>query len=317
MIHRLLFIFFLLSSFISLSHSSDDPWLIIEKATKATKFLNYKGVFRTQHNKEIKSIEITHATNNEQEFLRINVLDGSPGEVLSQGKTTYVYNTIEDNVIIQKRKKQRLFPAIFPSNVEVLKDFYRLSIGKTERIAGRLSQLLVLSPIDDFRYFHYFWLDRKSFLPLKMVVMDKDKNIIEQASFTQINTIDNKNLDWFKPDVDPSKNYIFDDKIVGQGIVKNRFWKVKKIPPGYKEVDFRTKRMSGSNFLSHQLVFSDGLSYVSLFIKPISRGQKPKVGHVKVGINNICAQYQDGYQIMAVGSVPTSTCNKFSETIEF
>jgi len=317
MIHRLLFIFFLLSSFISLSHSSDDPWLIIEKATKATKFLNYKGVFRTQHNKEIKSIEITHATNNEQEFLRINVLDGSPGEVLSQGKTTYVYNTIEDNVIIQKRKKQRLFPAIFPSNVEVLKDFYRLSIGKTERIAGRLSQLLVLSPIDDFRYFHYFWLDRKSFLPLKMVVMDKDKNIIEQASFTQINTIDNKNLDWFKPDVDPSKNYIFDDKIVGQGIVKNRFWKVKKIPPGYKEVDFRTKRMSGSNFLSHQLVFSDGLSYVSLFIKPISRGQKPKVGHVKVGINNICAQYQDGYQIMAVGSVPTSTCNKFSESIEF
>jgi len=317
MIHRLLFIFFLLSSFISLSHSSDDPWLIIEKATKATKFLNYKGVFRTQHNKEIKSIEITHATNNEQEFLRINVLDGSPGEVLSQGKTTYVYNTIEDNVIIQKRKKQRLFPAIFPSNVEVLKDFYRLSIGKTERIAGRLSQLLVLSPIDDFRYFHYFWLDRKSFLPLKMVVMDKDKNIIEQASFIQIKTIDNKNLDWFKPDVDPSKNYIFDDKIVGQGIVKNRFWKVKKIPLGYKEVDFRTKRMSGSNFLSHQLVFSDGLSYVSLFIKPISRGQKPKVGHVKVGINNICAQYQDGYQIMAVGSVPTSTCNKFSESIEF
>ena len=317
MIYRLLFIFFLFPSFISVSHSSDDPWLIIEKAAKATKFLNYKGVFRSQHNKEIKSIEITHATNNEQEFVRMNVLDGSPGEVLSQGKTTYVYNTIEDNVIIQKRKKQRLFPAIFPSNVEILRDFYRLSIGKTERIAGRLSQLVVLSPIDDFRYFHYFWLDSKSFLPLKMIVIDKNENIIEQASFTQINMISNKNLDWFKPDVDPSKNYIFDDKIVGQGIVKNRFWRVKKIPPGYKEVDFRTKRMSGLNFLSHQLVFSDGLSYVSLFIKPISRGQKPKVGHVKVGTNNICARYQDGYQIMAVGSVPTLTCNKFSESIEF
>ena len=317
MIHRLLFIFFLVTSFVSLSHSSDDPWLIIDKAAKATKFLNYKGVYRSQHNKEIKSIEITHATNNDQEFVRMNVLDGSPGEVLSQGKTTYVYNTIEDNVIIQKRKKQRLFPAIFPRNVELLRDIYRLSIGKTERIAGRISQLVVLSPIDDFRYSHYFWLDRKSFLPLKMVVIDKDENIIEQASFTQINMIDNKNLDWFKPDVDPSKNYIFDDKIVDQGIVKNRFWKVKKIPPGYKEVDFRTKRMSGLNFLSHQLVFSDGLSFVSLFIKPISRGQKPKVGHVKVGANNICARYQDGYQIMAVGSVPTSTCNKFSESIEF
>ena len=317
MIYRLLFIFFLFSSFISVSHSSDDPWLIIEKAAKATKFLNYKGVFRSQHNKKIKSIEITHATNNEQEFVRMNVLDGSPGEVLSQGKTTYVYNTIEDNVIIQKRKKQRLFPAIFPSNVETLRDFYRLSIGKTERIAGRLSQLIVLSPIDDFRYFHYFWLDRKSFLPLKMLVIDKNENIIEQASFTQINMISNKNLDWFKPDVDPSKNYIFDDKIVGQGIVINRFWDIKKFPPGFKEVAFITKRMPGLNILSHQLVFSDGLSYLSLFIKPISRGQKPKIGHVKVGTNNVCARYQDGYQIMAVGSVPITTCNKFSESIEF
>ncbi len=316
MIYKLLCIFFLLSS-ISISYSNDDPWLIVDNAIKATKFLDYKGVFHSQHYKEIKSIEITHATNNDQEFIKLNVLDGSPGEVLSQGKTIYVYNTVDNNVIIQKRKQQRLFPAIFPNNSEALKNFYRLSIGKSERIAGRLSQLVVLTPIDNFRYFHYFWLDKKTFLPLKMLVVDQSENIIEQASFTQINMIKEKNLDWFKPEVDPSKNYIFDDKIVGQGIVKNRFWAMKKIPPGYKEVDFVTKRIPGLNILSHQLVFSDGLSYVSLFIKPISRGQKPKVGHVKLGVNNICARYHNGYQIMAVGSVPLITCNNFSESIKF
>ena len=316
MIYKLLCIFFLLSS-ISISYSNDDPWLIVDNAIKATKFLDYKGVFHSQHYKEIKSIEITHATNNDQEFIKLNVLDGSPGEVLSQGKTIYVYNTVDNNVIIQKRKQQRLFPAIFPNNSEALKNFYRLSIGKSERIAGRLSQLVVLTPIDNFRYFHYFWLDKKTFLPLKMLVVDQSENIIEQASFTQINMIKNKNLDWFKPEVDPSKNYIFDDKIVGQDVVKNRFWALQKIPPGYKEVDFITKRIPGLNILSHQLVFSDGLSYISLFIKPISRGQKPKVGHVNLGVNNICARYQNGYQIMAVGSVPLITCNNFSESIKF
>jgi len=316
MIFRLLFALFLFSS-ISISHSTDDPWLIIDKATRATKFLDYKGVFHSKHYEEIKSIEITHATNDDQEFIKLNVLDGSPGEVLSQGKTIYVYNTVDNNVIIQKRKQQRLFPAIFPDNIEVLKNFYRLSIGKSERIAGRLSQLVVLTPIDNFRYFHYFWLDKKTLLPLKMVVVDQAENIIEQASFTQINMTKDKNLDWFRPEVDPSKNYIFDDKIVGQGIIKNRFWVMQKIPPGYKEVDFITKRIPGLNILSHQLVFSDGLSYLSLFIKPISRGQKPKVGHVNLGVNNICARYQNGYQIMAVGSVPLITCNNFSESIKF
>jgi len=316
MIFRLLLVFFLFSS-ISITHSNDDPWSIIDKATNATKFLDYKGVFHSQHYEEIKSIEITHATNNDQEFIKLNVLDGSPGEVLSQGKTIYVYNTVDNNVIIQKRKQQRLFPAIFPDNTEGLKNFYRLSVGKSERIAGRISQLVVLAPIDNFIYFHYFWLDKKTFLPLKMVVVDQAENIIEQASFTQINMTKDKNLDWFRPEVDPSKNYIFDDKIVGQDIVKNRFWAMQKIPPGYKEVDFISKRIPGLNILSHQLVFSDGLSYVSLFVKPISRGQKPKVGHVNLGANNICARYQNGYQIMAVGSVPLITCNTFSESIKF
>ena len=75
--------------------------------------------------------------------------------------------------------------------------------------------------------------------------------------------------------------------------------------------------ISGLNILSYQLVFSDGLSYISIFIKPILRGQKPKIGQINLGVNNICARYQGGYQIMAVGSVPLITCNNFSESIEF
>jgi sigma-E factor negative regulatory protein RseB len=150
-----------------------------------------------------------------------------------------------------------------------------------------------------------------------MVVEDHVGKIIEQTSFTQISMIKDKSLDWFKPEVDPLKNYIFNDKIVGQGIAKEPFWTIKKIPPGYKEVDFITKRIPGLNILSHQLVFSDGLSYISLFIKPLTRGQKPKVGQLNLGVNYICARYRNGYQIMAVGSVPLSTCNNFSESIEF
>ena len=56
MIFRLFFICFLLSS-VSISHSSEDPWSIINKAAKATKTLDYKGIFHSQHHKQIKSIE--------------------------------------------------------------------------------------------------------------------------------------------------------------------------------------------------------------------------------------------------------------------
>ena len=52
MIDRLL-LTLLLFSFVGIGHTNEDPWLIINKAANATKFLNYKGVFHSQHDKEI------------------------------------------------------------------------------------------------------------------------------------------------------------------------------------------------------------------------------------------------------------------------
>jgi len=69
--------------------------------------------------------------------------------------------------------------------------------------------------------------------------------------------------------------------------------------------------------LDYQIIFSDGLAYVSLFIRPITRGTEPKEGTVEIGPTNISARYQDGYQIMSVGVVPPETVNTFSGALEF
>jgi len=75
--------------------------------------------------------------------------------------------------------------------------------------------------------------------------------------------------------------------------------------------------VNGLNILDYQLIFSDGLAYVSLFIRPIARGTEPKEGVVTIGSTNISARYQDGYQIMSVGMVPAETVSTFSGAIEF
>ena len=262
----------------------DDPWDIINKAAEASKKLSYKGIFHSQHSNDIKSIEITHAFRGSDEYgsdeyTRINMLDGDFGEALADGKNVVVYHSHKNDVIMQKRKNQHLFPAIFPMNPEILKNNYELGFGDKERIAGRNSQIVVLRPLDKYRNFYHFWLDEETSIPLKMIVSDGDNNVFEQSSFTNITFAQSSNLSWFKPSIDNKKQDIIEKKLE-ESTTNNKFWKLKNILPGFKEVDQITQRTPGLNILSHQLVYSDGLAYVSLFIRPVAKDKRPKIGEV-------------------------------------
>ena len=302
-------------------YALDNPWEIINRAAEASKKLSYKGIFHSQHSNDIKSIEITHAflgsdEYGSDEYTRINMLDGDFGEALADGKNVVVYHSRKDDVIMQKRKNQHLFPAIFPANPEILKDNYEIGFGDKERIAGRNAQIVVLRPLDKYRNFYHFWLDEETSIPLKMIVSDVNNDIFEQSSFTNITFVQSRNLSWFKPSIDKKKQEVIEKKSE-ESAITSKFWQLKNILPGFKEVNQITHRIPGLNILSHQLVYSDGLAYVSLFIRPVTKDKRPKVGEVRIGSTNISARYYNGYQIMSVGSVPFSTVKYFSESVEF
>jgi sigma-E factor negative regulatory protein RseB len=67
----------------------------------------------------------------------------------------------------------------------------------------------------------------------------------------------------------------------------------------------------------NQIIFSDGIASVSLFIEPITKGTRPKMGHMLVGSTNICANVIDGYQIMVVGEVPAETVQQIAKAVTF
>jgi len=122
--------------------------------------------------------------------------------------------------------------------------------------------------------------------------------------------------DIFEKNINLSQIYTAKNKFV-ENYVSNKFWSLRDLPSGFKEVDLISRRVNGLNLLDYQLIFSDGLAYVSLFIRPITRGTEPKEGTVTIGSTNISARYQDGYQIMSVGIVPPETVKTFSGAIEF
>ena len=305
----LLFIVFPLLSF-----AMEDPWLILEKSSKASQQLNYEGVFHSQSSSESNSTHVIHANIDNKEYCLLKMLDGAPNEVFCSGDMVYV--TSQEGLLIKKRKNQFLFPSVLPSDIKHLKKNYQLSFGEKKRVADRMAQHIELKAKDNLRFNYHIWIDDKNLLPLKLIVTNNKNNTIEQSTFTTISFRKVIDKDIFKKNINLSKIYVAKNKFV-ENYVSNKFWNLKELPSGFKEVDLISRRVNGLNLLDYQIIFSDGLAYVSLFIRPITRGTEPKEGTVAIGPTNISARYQDGYQIMSVGMVPPETVNTFSGALEF
>lgn len=293
----------------------DDPWLALQKTAYAARVLNYQGVFVYQNGNQTRSVQITHMNNAGRELTRNVVLDGQPREVFSEGSDIVIFNAKSNKVVIEKRRGQNLFPAMLPTNLDVLKYNYTARLGAMERIAGRDAQMIDLVPNDNFRYSIRVWSDVEFGLLVKMSLIDHQGHVLEQIGFTQLSMMDTHDLNWFQPKIDLTKQYVMEDETEVHHVSNN--WVVANLPPGYKKIDHIEHVVPGKNIVVNQVIFSDGIASVSLFIEPMKKGARPKMGHKVVGSTNICANVVEGFQVVVVGEVPAQTVQQIAKAVSF
>jgi sigma-E factor negative regulatory protein RseB len=148
-----------------------------------------------------------------------------------------------------------------------------------------------------------------------MSIHDHQQKVIEQASFNQIALFSGQDLNWFKPNVDTHKKYIMDNASDNK-VSHEKYCTIANLPTGYREVSHVTRTMGNQPYPVHQWIFSDGLSFVSLFVNQIPKGHKSRVGETQVGSSHIFARVMNGNQIMVVGEVPQATIQKISNSIQ-
>lgn len=317
-----LFLFSTLS--IADTSSLEDPWLLLEKAAKASRELSYKGVFTHQNASHMRSIDITHVNAGQGEYSRAISLDGSPMEVLRQGQDMVIFNPKGEKVIIQKRRGHVLFPALLPANMDLIKSFYGSKIVGEERVAGRDGFIIELEPKDQYRYSYRLWADKEFGLLLKATTVNRQGQVVDQIAFSQVNLVNQQGLDWFQPKIDQRKPYVMEDQtgVVAEPASPTSEWQIQQVPAGYRLVDhikrmIPTKYDAKRSMAVHQLIFSDGLASVSLFIEHIDHNTKPKYGHTSSGSTSFYANVYDGHQIIAVGEVPEATVTQFANAVTF
>lgn len=298
--------------------TNEEMWQTLQKAALAARSLNYQGIFVCQIGKQSKSVQITHLHNSSGEFARNVVLDGSPREVLSQGSDLVIYNPKNEKIVIEKRRGQNMFPAILPVDLSVIKANYSVRSGELERIGGRQAQVLFLEPKDNFRYSYKFWVDTEYGLLLKSMLLNQKNQIMESMVFNQLTLINEVDLDWFRPHVDSNKHYEMENELVtiaDQGALSK--WTMKELPAGYRKVDQFVRMVHGKSLPVTQVVFSDGLASVSLFVEPAMKQAVTKTVHGIVGNASFYSNTTDGYQLTVVGEVPEATVAQIANAVVF
>jgi sigma-E factor negative regulatory protein RseB len=300
---------------VSLSAFADEPWQMLEKTAYAARELNYQGQFVYQSGSQTRTVQITHVNNGGREMTRNVVLDGPTREVYSQGSDIVIFQPKNEKVMIEKRRGQNLFPAMLPTDLQLIKSSYTAHLATTDMVAGRAAQIIELVPNDAFRYSYKIWADTEFGLLLKMMLLNNKNETLEQIYFSQLSMLNSQDINWFQPKIDVSKNYMMEDSAPVTHVDEN--WIVATLPAGYRKIDQVQRIVPGKPAPVNQIIFSDGIASVSLFIEPIGKGIRPKMGHMLVGSTNICANVIDGYQIMVVGEVPAETVQQIAKAVTF
>lgn len=294
--------------------ADEDLWQVLQKTASAARELNYQGLFVYHNGVTIRSVQITHMNEAGREFTRNVVLDGRPREVFSEGDDIVIFNAKNDKIVIEKRRGQNLFPAMLPTQLQQLRQSYRLKLVGSERVAGRMAQIIDLIPNDNLRYHYRIWSDTEYGLLLKMSMMDVQHHTLEQIGFNQVAMLQTRDLDWFQPKIDATKPYVMDDTTEINHIQDNLV--VPNLPAGYRKIDQIQLHVPGKASVQ-QLIFSDGLASVSLFVEPIVKGMQPRIGKKNMGSTNICAHVLNGYQLVVVGEVPSQTVEQIAQQVTF
>ena len=147
-------------------------------------------------------------------------------------------------------------------------------------------------------------------------MLNENGDVVEQVAFNQLVLMNEGDIDWFRPNIDPGKTYeMRPEEIVTPMTVEGEGWTLSQLPTGYRKVEHVRRGIPGKTVPVDHLVFSDGLASVSLFIEPLGRNAVPKVGQVTQGATNIYACVEDGNQIIVMGEVPEATVRKIAEAV--
>lgn len=293
---------------------------LLRQMSAASMGLNYRGTFVYLHNGQLEAMQVIHRATQEGEQERLIALSGEAREVLrDKDKVTCILPNSRA-VMVDKSIPRQPFPAALPRNLDALADTYEFQVLGEDRVVGRAARIVVIRPLDAFRYGYRLWLERDSHLLLKSYLVDGEGRAVEQTMFTALEILDTVADAELQPALRGEgytrRGHTETESTVATAEPGDSDWAVTNAPAGFMRTHYNRHGLSADTGPVEHMVYSDGLATVSVYIEP-RRADKPGLsGLSSMGAVNALGTQVGEYQVTVVGEVPRATVERIGQSVQ-
>ena len=302
---------------VALAQGQPEALSLLGRAVSASQKTSYVGTFVYQSGASVETSRIAHYVDTEGNSIeRLEVLDGSPREVIRVNDDVRCYLPKEKMIIEDRRGTRKTFPSLLPEAVAALGDFYNVRKGAPVRVAGFDTQTVMLEPKDGFRYGHMFWIESQSGLLVKARMVNEKGEPIEQFAFAQLQIGPPLTRDDVQSRLAASATgWKVHAANSTQAQNADLGWTVNADVPGFRQIAGMRRSLGPDRQDMVHMVFSDGLAAISVFIEPYRKDDGNQVGPMKHGAVNVFKRRVAGFVVTALGEVPAHSVQRMAEAV--
>jgi sigma-E factor negative regulatory protein RseB len=293
-----------------------DPLAWLQRASQAARQASYEGVYVHTNGDRTSTIRITHVNAGGEEHERIEPLDAATHEIVRRNEEMYCRFPDAKTVRLDPRVTNRFFPAILAAGAETIATSYDVSLGKTERVLGFECQWRRLEPRDSLRFAQRLCSETGSGLILRAKVLNDQRQVIEQYTFTdlklgaQVARSDLKSI--FRA---RSRQWMSDGQPRDEAANADSGWSVNKAPNGFRKVAELRRTLPGRAQPVSQLVLTDGLASMSVFVEANPTPTRTAEASSEDGTTTFFVRPMGEQLVTVLGEVPLATAQQVARSV--
>jgi len=291
-------------------NKSAKAWL--ERLSSSLRTLNFSTSFVVIKNNQAQPYHWFHGIDeNGAELEIISSLNGPRRDILRIGDVVSYIEPESPPYSVSSKQVSGPIPAILSGDIEQLESGYDfISVGRS-RILGRPAQLIRIEAKNSYRYAYWLWLDQKSGMLLKLSIVTKKGQQLEQIQFTHLDVTNQLSETLLKL---PSTELPVIIDIPQEYQQQKLQWQVNWLPKGFKQVNSNRHKISLTKQPVEFMSFSDGLVDISIYVNG-TKEQQRAADYVMDGATLVLNQVNKGIEVSVVGKIPSQTAKAIADSI--
>ena len=272
----------------------------------------------------MSSARIAHFQVGSDQYERIESLDGQSRQVFRRNDLVHPLWPQNRVALVEQRDKPSSFPALLQGGDDRVVDFYDVRVVGIDRIAGHEAHVLTMTPRDPFRFGFQLWADKDSGLLLRADVLNDKGERLESSAFSDVMIGVRPQPELIRHAMKKLDGYRVLRPTLTPAQLEQEGWTERVAVPGFRKLSCIKRPLNATGETEPvantpqvlQTVYSDGLTYVSVFIEPYKAERHTQEMLTSIGATHTLMVRRGEWWFTAVGDVPGKALRAFVKGIE-